>query len=54
MVPGAEVAAGTRPVLFTLGMPPGGGKVMGAALTVESVATPPMEPRGPKLAELML
>jgi hypothetical protein len=42
------------PVLFSLPMPPGGGKVMGAALTVESLATPAMEPRGRKLATLML
>ena len=54
MVRGAEVEAGGSPALFTLPMPPEGGKVMGAALTVESVATPPMEPRGRKLAELML
>jgi hypothetical protein len=54
MVPGAEVQAGGKPALFTLPMPPEGGKVMGAALTVESLSTPPMEPRGRKLAELML
>jgi hypothetical protein len=54
MVRGAEVRSGGTPALFTLPMPAEGGKVMGAALTVESVATPPMEPRGPKLAELML
>jgi hypothetical protein len=54
MVRGAEVEAGGSPALFTLPMPPDGGKVMGAALTVESVATPPMEPRGRTLAELML
>lgn len=54
MVPGAEVHAGAQPAMLTLSMPPEGGKVMGAALTVESVATPPMESRGRKLAELML
>ncbi len=54
MVRGAEVDAGARPALFTLPMPPEGGKVLGAALTVESVATPPMEPRGRTLAHLML
>jgi len=54
MVPGPEVSAGTSPALFTLPMPPEGGKVMGAALTVESAATPPREPRGRRLAELML
>ncbi len=54
MVRGAEVEAGGRPALLTLPMPPEGGRVMGAALTLESVATPPMESRGRTLAELML
>lgn len=54
MVPGAVVEAGARPALFTLPMPPEGGKVMGATLTVESAGAPQMAPSGRKLAELML
>lgn len=54
MVPGAEVTAGASPALLTLPMPPEGGKVMGAALTMESVSAPTGEPQGRKLAELML
>ncbi len=42
------------PALVTLEMPPGGGQVMGGALTVEPAGTQGAAPRGKELAHLML
>ena len=55
MVRGVEVPPSTeRPMMFTTGMPPRGGAVMGAALTVEPAGAPDGPPRGKQLAHLML
>jgi len=55
MVRGAVVHPdSTGPTFLTMGMPPGGGEVMGAALTVESMYRPALEPQGRMLAHLML
>lgn len=55
MVRGAEVApAGDNAAKLTLGMPPSGGAVLGAALTMESADAESGPPRGMELAHLML
>lgn len=55
MVRGATVTSDPgKPVFLTLGMPPQGGTVMGAALTMESTTSRSSEPRGRQLAHLML
>ena len=55
MVPGAAVRMDSaRPVMFTTGMPDRGGKVMGAALTLEPSDSGDGPPRGRELAHLML
>jgi hypothetical protein len=43
-----------EPVFLTLGMPSAPGRVMGAALTVETVGSSNPAPQGPQLAHLML
>ncbi|HXG43348.1 MAG TPA: anti-sigma factor [Gemmatimonadales bacterium] len=55
MVRGAELdveQGGT--VLFTVGLPASGGRVMGAALTIEPAGSPSPAPRGPELVQVML
>jgi hypothetical protein len=55
MVRGAELEVeqgGT--VLLTVGLPANGGRVMGAALTIEPAGSPSPAPRGPELAHVML
>ena len=55
MVPGAEVRMDRGgSMMFTTGMPATGGKVMGAALTVEPAGSADGPPRGRSLAHLML
>lgn len=55
MVRGAVVHPDSiGPTIMTMGMPPGGGEVMGAALTVEPVHEQATEPRGRELAHVML
>jgi len=55
MVRGAEVQGDlSRPVMFTTGMPSRGGKVLGAALTLEPMDAKDGPPRGKQLAHLML
>jgi len=55
MVRGATVTSDPgKPVFLTLGMPAGGGTVMGAALTMEPKSNRSPEPRGKELAHLML
>lgn len=49
-VPGDDA----RPVMFTTGMPPTGGAVLGAALTMEPMDADSGPPRGKTLAHLML
>ncbi len=55
LVRGAElevVESGTA--LLTLGIPAGGGRVKGAALTIEPAGSSSQEPQGPELVHLML
>jgi hypothetical protein len=55
MVKGVEVKTdGTTPAFLTLGMPPSGGDVKGAALTVEAAGSNDPMPQGPELAHLMM
>jgi len=55
MVRGAEIRpAQAAPQMFTTGMPEGGGKVLGAALTIEPAESTAGPPQGPELAHLML
>jgi anti-sigma-K factor RskA len=56
MVRGTNVPTDpTRPAMFTTGMPSRGGKVMGAALILEPMGSPPDgPPRGKHLVHLML
>jgi hypothetical protein len=53
MVKGVEVKTdGTAPTFLTLGMPRSGGRVKGAALTVEVAGSDGPQPMGPELAHL--
>ena len=55
MVRGSEIPSlDSRPTMFTTGMPPTGGAVLGAALTVEPMDASSGPPRGKTLAHLML
>ena len=55
MVRGAVVHPDSvGPTIMTMGMPPGGGEVMGAALSVEPMDHPAPAPRGRMLAHVML
>ncbi len=55
MVKGVEVKTGSSsPAFLTLPMPPTGGAVMGAALTVEQAGSTDPAPKGPELAHLMM
>jgi anti-sigma-K factor RskA len=55
MVRGVEVKTGERtPAFLTLPMPPSGGQVMGAALTLEPMGSSSAAPEGKELAHLML
>ena len=55
MVRGATLTSDPgKPVFLTLGMPAGGGTVIGAALTMESNSNRSPEPRGKELAHLSL
>jgi hypothetical protein len=55
MVRGAEVSpAGDNAAKMTLGMPPKGGAVLGAALTMETASDSVGPPKGMELAHLML
>ncbi len=55
MVRGAELELDpARPAFLTMAMPEEGGRVMGAALTMEPAAEKSPEPRGRELAHLML
>lgn len=55
MVRGVEVKTDERwPAFMTLPMPPSGGTVMGAALTIEAAGSAAAEPQGKELAHLML
>jgi hypothetical protein len=55
MVRGTEIpGADARPTIFTTGMPPTGGAVLGAALTMEPMDADSGPPRGKTLAHLML
>jgi len=55
MVRGVQVKAGERtPAFLTLPMPPTGGPVMGAALTMEPMGSASSQPEGKELAHLML
>lgn len=55
MVRGAEVQVDpTRPMIFTTGMPPGDGEVLGAALTIEPMGGGSGPPKGRELAHVML
>lgn len=55
MVKGVEVKTdGTVPAFLTLGMPPSGGAVKGAALTVEAAGSDFPVPQGPELAHVMM
>jgi hypothetical protein len=55
MVRGAEVnPAGDNAAKMTLGMPPRGGAVLGAALTMETATDSVGPPKGMELAHLML
>lgn len=55
MVKGVEVKTGSNaPAFLTLLMPPTGGAVMGAALTVEAAGSTDPAPKGPELAHLMM
>jgi hypothetical protein len=55
MVRGAEVSpAGDNAAKITLGMPPRGGAVLGAALTMETATDSVGPPKGMELAHLML
>ncbi|MEP7326765.1 MAG: anti-sigma factor [Gemmatimonadota bacterium] len=55
MVRGAVVQPDSAgPTFMMMGMPPGGGEVMGAALTVEPMDRQTTEPQGKMLAHLML
>jgi hypothetical protein len=55
MVRGAELRpTGDGSVILTLGMPPEGGQVLGAALSVEPAGNASNVPRGKELAHLML
>jgi hypothetical protein len=55
MVRGSEILrAGSRPTMFTTGMPQSGGAVLGAALTMEPMDADSGPPRGKTLAHLML
>jgi anti-sigma-K factor RskA len=55
MVRGVEVRPGASGTAFlTMGMPPRGGVVMGAALTLEPAGGDSDQPKGPTLAHLML
>jgi hypothetical protein len=55
MVKGVEVNTGPRgPAFLTLPMPPSGGEVKGAALTIEAAGSTDPAPKGPELAHLMM
>ncbi len=55
MVRGVTIDANpSKPTFVTLEMPPTGGAVMGAALTLEPMDSPSSAPRGRELAHLML
>jgi anti-sigma-K factor RskA len=55
MVRGSEIPSlDSRPTMFTTGMPPTGGAVLGAALTMEPMDANSGPPRGKTLAHLML
>jgi hypothetical protein len=55
MVRGVEVKNDGRwPAFMTLPMPPSGGAVMGAALTLEPEGSASAAPRGKELAHLMM
>jgi len=55
MVRGSEIPSlDSRPTMFTTGMPPTGGAVLGAALTMEPMDATSGPPRGKTLAHLML
>ncbi|MES3032376.1 MAG: anti-sigma factor [Gemmatimonadota bacterium] len=55
MVRGAEVQVDpTRPMIFTTGMPPGDGEILGAALTIEPMEGRSASPQGRELAHVML
>jgi len=55
MVKGVEVKTGPRgPAFLTLPMPPGGGEVKGAALTIEAAGSTDPAPKGQELAHLMM
>lgn len=55
MVRGSEIPSrDSRPTMFTTGMPPTGGTVLGAALTMEPMDADSGPPRGKTLAHLML
>ncbi|HEU5154098.1 MAG TPA: anti-sigma factor [Gemmatimonadales bacterium] len=55
MVRGVEVKTGEgTPAFLTLPMPPSGGPVMGAALTIEPMGSSSAQPEGKELAHLML
>jgi hypothetical protein len=55
MVRGVQVKTGDRtPAFLTLPMPPSGGPVMGAALTMEPMGSASPQPEGKELAHLML
>ncbi len=55
MVKGVQVKTGERgPAFMTLPMPPKGGNVMGAALTLEPMGSTEEKPMGTQLAKVML
>ena len=55
MVRGVELPARPgRPVIVTVGMPERGGAVLGALLSVEPMENNTDQPRGKRLADLML
>ncbi|HXI20034.1 MAG TPA: anti-sigma factor, partial [Gemmatimonadales bacterium] len=55
MVRGVQVPSPRAgPAFLTMSMPPAGGRVMGAALTLEAASARAPEPSGPMLVHLML